>query len=187
MSEKNYTSLVNEVASGSIKAYEKLFYEFYASLVLFSEKITNDKDNSECITQEVFCKIWDNRKKLPEIKYLKTYLYTSVRNKSLTYLRDIKKFNYNGEIPDNETYDILSEIFEVEVHAELYKAIGLLPPKCKKVIRLKLKGLKDEEISSVLGVSKDTVRNHVKRGYREIRKEMKDLVYLIPVILGGLS
>lgn len=181
MPEKNYTNLINEIASGSMKAYEELFNEFYAQLVLFSEKITTDKDKSESITQEVFCKIWDNRKKLPEIGYLKTYLYTSVRNKSLTYLRDIKKFNFSTEIPDNKSYNILSEIFENEIYIELHKAIGLLPSKCKKVIQLKLKGLKDEEIASCLDISKETVRSHVKKGYREIRKELKDPMAMISV------
>ena len=182
MSNKNYIQLQRDIFNSSLSAFEKLYKEFFSTLVLYSESITKDKDKSESIIQELFCTIWDERVKILQIQSIKAYLYQSAKNRSLTYLRYNNKFEKEDVIPDVESDNILSEIFENEVYKELYDAINQLSPKCKEVFMLKLKGLSDKDISTRLDISVDTVRTHIKKGYRQLRKQMKLAILLIPFI-----
>lgn len=179
MAYTNQVELAESLKKGSKSAYDSLFREFYMPLVLYSESLTKDKDISENIVQSVFCQIWENRKELFIANTIKGYLYTSVKNKSLTHLRDNKKFDLIAEIPDKGENNIAKSILETEIYSELYSSINRLPKMCRKVLFLKLQGLKNEEIAENLGKSKDTVKSHLKNGYKLIKNDLEEVYYLL--------
>ena len=182
MVDSNYVELTKSIKNGHESAYDSLFREFYTPLVLFSVSLTNDKDISENIVQSIFCNIWESRKKLSKINNIKSYLYTSVRNKSLTHLRDIEKIDFKADFPEKEDKDITNSILEGEIYTELYSAVNKLPLMCKNVFLLKLEGLKNEEIAENIGISKETVRSHLKKGYSVIKKDLEEIYYLLPIL-----
>lgn len=79
--------LVKQVSNGDRKAYAALFHEFYTPLLLYSIKFTKNRDASEDIVQDFFCRLWEDRKRLVNDKSFHAYIYSSVRNRSLNYLR----------------------------------------------------------------------------------------------------
>lgn len=182
MGYTNHVELVESIKKGSQSAYDSLFREFYMPLVVYSESLTKDKNISENIIQSIFCDIWENRKKLSNINSIKNYLYTAVKNKSLTHIRDNRKFDLKAEIPDKGENYIANSILETEIYSELYSAINRLPKMCRNVLLLKLKGLKNEEIAENLGKSKETVRSHLKKGYKLIKNELEDTYYILPLL-----
>ncbi len=84
-------------------AFEKIFREHYPALVNFGMGYVHDRDTSEEIVQEVFLNLWQKREEISPEGNIRSYLFTSVRNRCLNYLRDHRKFR--------------SEILDLEVEA----------------------------------------------------------------------
>ncbi|MFR1242639.1 MAG: sigma factor, partial [Butyricimonas faecihominis] len=103
--------LVKQVSSGDRKAYAALFHEFYTPLLLYSIKFTRNRDASEDIVQDFFCRLWEDRKRLINDKSFHAYIYSSVRNRSLNYLRDTHSVSIEGFEKQSDE-DFLREMME---------------------------------------------------------------------------
>lgn len=168
---------VTSLVGGDKQAYASLFYEFYAPLVLYARKYVTDPDAAEDIVQEFFCRLWEERENLTRIKAFKAYLYTSVRNRSLNYLRD----KHSVSIEDykfSSGDDFLNDMMEEEIYSRLYQAVSHLPEKCRQVFMLKLEGKSNQEIADVLQVTEETVRSQLRRGRELLHKNLTDLLVL---------
>ena len=95
-----------------------------------------------------------------------------------------QKQRYRREELQESIPDISPEetLFEVELYVELDEAIETLPKKCAEVLRLKMEGYSDREISEKLGIQYETVRSHTKRGVLLIRKRFGK-IYSITLFL----
>ena len=76
-----------------IMELEKLFKEYYRPLCLYSLRFTLDTDAAEDIVQECFTALLSHRADKPV-----PYLYASVRNRSLMWLRSRKPME---ELPED--------------------------------------------------------------------------------------
>lgn len=167
-----------QLSRGDVKAYDAIFHNYYVPLVLFSNSFICDKENAEDIVSEVFCNLWSAREKYKDIAYGQSYLFSSVKNRSIDFIRSRKKMmkeplNENIELDLDE-----SDFFEIELYSKLKNIIELLPEKCSDIMRLKLDGLSDKEISEKIGVKFETVRSHQKRGFMLMRSKI-DKMYVI--------
>ncbi len=167
-----------------MKEYKVLFDTFYTSLCLFSNKYLNDIDLSKDVVQEVFIKIWDQEIVFENEFTVKSCLYTSVRNRSLDYLRSKEyktKSNFNVEdikVLETETY-LEKEVLLEEYSRIVASAVGTLPYKCKEIIKLSLKGFKNEQISEELSISMNTVKTQKRIAYQKLRPLLKGYYILI--------
>ena len=155
--------LVKQVSNGDRKAYAALFHEFYTPLLLYSIKFTKNRDASEDIVQDFFCRLWEDRKRLVNDKSFHAYIYSSVRNRSLNYLRDTHSVSIEGFEKQSDE-DFLREMMEEEVYRELYAAIQKLPERCRQIFLLKLDGEENQKIADMLQISEETVRSQLRRG-----------------------
>ena len=73
-----------------IEHFESLFYELYPRLCALADHYLNDEEQSKDIVQEAFLNLWSMKETGKNIQSMKAYLYTSVRNSSLNYLRNYK-------------------------------------------------------------------------------------------------
>lgn len=171
MSEKDEDrALLAAIAKGDRKAYEALFRKYYAPMVLFADGMLRDRAESEDVVVEFFCTLWTKRGHLKEIENGKTYLYAALRNRVVDALRERQRFRreeLTDSIPDVSPAETMEE---VELYVELERAIDNLPKKCAEVLRLRMEGKSDREISEQLGIEYETVRSHTKRGVLLIRK-----------------
>ena len=171
MSEKDEDrALLAAIAKGDRKAYEALFRKYYAPMVLFADGMLRDRAESEDVVVEFFCTLWTKRGHLKEVENGKTYLYAALRNRVVDALRERQRFRreeLTDSIPDVSPAETMEE---VELYVELERAIDNLPKKCAEVLRLKMEGKSDREISEQLGIESETVRSHTKRGVLLIRK-----------------
>ncbi|MGA9639239.1 RNA polymerase sigma-70 factor [Flavobacterium sp.] len=162
----------------SLKEYKVLFDTYYTSLCLFSNKYLKDIEASKDVVQEVFVKLWDQQIVIENDNAVKSYLYTCVKNKSLDYLKS-KTFNSCQQLSDKEleVYESDSffekELFLEEVERMVDIAINKLPYKCKEIIKLSLKGFKNNQISEELSISINTVKTQKKIAYQKLRPVLK--------------
>lgn len=171
----------------SIKEYKRLFDKLYPSLCIFANKYINDLDTSKDIVQDVFIKIWENETQFENENSVKSFLYTSVKNKSLDYLKSshVKKIkNYSIlelEKIDTESF-FLSEVIISEASILIESAINTLPNKCAQIIRLSVKNFSNAEIAEDLGISLNTVKAQKKIAYKRLKPILKNYFSLIAYI-----
>ena len=83
-----YTRLIYGVNRKDEKVWQELFDSYYESLCNHAARILLDDQVTEDIVQEVFVNLWNGTAVFENEKALTVYLYRSVTNNALKYLRD---------------------------------------------------------------------------------------------------
>ncbi|MBJ6369602.1 RNA polymerase sigma-70 factor [Snuella sedimenti] len=171
----------------TLKEYEGLFNKLYTSLCLFSNKYVTDLEASKDIVQDVFIKVWEDKIEFKNEHTIKSYLYTSVKNKSLDYLKSTRhKSTDRLAINDIEKIEkrsfFLREVVIIETSSIIDKAINSLPSKCAQIIRLSIKEFTNVQIAEELGVSINTVKTQKKIAYKKLKPLLKDYFTLIAFV-----
>ena len=135
---------------------------------------------AEEVVQDVFLKLWFERKNLQELQSLDNWLFIVARNHCL---KQLKKIAFEWKNIDDLS---ASEKLSVEEHPEdyldqnIYKslhqnAISNLTDHQKKVYELvKLQNLSHQEVATKLKISPLTVNKHLVRALKQIRKYLKE-------------
>jgi RNA polymerase sigma-70 factor (ECF subfamily) len=174
----NYIKGLNK---GDKKIFRQVFEEFYPSLILFANRYLNDSEQAEDMVQETFIGLWERRTTLYSENGLKSYLYQSVKNKSLNYIRHgkLKDRHISEELRKKNADDFESFFIEEESLRLFYKIIEELPEKQKEVVLLTLKGLNRNEIAEQLDITVDTVKYHKQKAFSILREKLKGNFYLL--------
>jgi len=145
---------------------------------------------AEDVVQDFFVSLWFKSKDLEINTSLKSYLFTSVKNRCLDYLKHTKiKENFQKQAaalsspPEASQFNLY---VETELNEILTSAIEKLPSRCREIFKLsRYKGLKNAEIARELNISKRTVELQVSNALKFLRGKLKNLLplYLIAFIL----
>ncbi|WP_418893778.1 RNA polymerase sigma factor [Limibacterium fermenti] len=160
--------------------YIKLFDEYYKSLTAVAFNYVLDRDVADDIVQETFIHLFYNIEKISDVKNLKGYLRVSVRNRCISYLKqldieDTHKILYQREMELIGDDDSDTEELSVVVN----QLLEVLPRSCKQICKLRfLDGYKIEEISKKLSLSKNTIKVQIHRGISKIKNGVPDGVTL---------
>ena len=170
--------LIEQIKSGDRSAFHGIFNEYYSDLCKFAASYVKDRDAAEDIVQDFFVRFWIGRNEISIKSSLKSYLFTSIRNRSLNYLRDNNKtikldenIDYlNNILPGNSSEDIENS----EMNLILHDAINKLPAKCKEIFYLcKIKQLSYKEIAEKLEISPKTVENQMGIAFKKLHEILK--------------
>lgn len=85
--------ILKQIKEGDVKAYEKIFRLYYSPLCQYAAGITHQMEVAEEIVQEVFYLFWKDKHELQLYHSIKSYLYKSVKNRSLQYCRHLEVRN----------------------------------------------------------------------------------------------
>jgi len=169
-----------------VHAFEDLYRQYFVRLYRFCFSILHVKEPAEEIVNDVFMNLWKRRAVLSEIGSLEAYLYVSVKNLSLNYLRD-DHFTHTVEIEERcNNYiqfnaDPETLMMSAEAVNRLRCAIERLPPRCKLIFSLvKESGLKYKDVAILLGLSVKTVEAQMTIALRRIRHAVDQyMAYLL--------
>ena len=142
---------------------------------------TKDHDTAREITQEAFISLWEKRDSIDLSKPVKTYLSTTVRNKSLNWLRDNKKFNKEileiEGLLENRPYIQPDRLVESEIREQIDRAIEELPEKCREIFVLnRFQKLKYQEIAIRLEISVKTVETQMSKALQHMRNRLEEFM-----------
>ncbi len=70
--------LVDKLQKGDLEAFDLIFKKYGDRLFGFALKYLKSKEETKGLVQNVFLKIWENRKDLKKESSLKSYLFTIV-------------------------------------------------------------------------------------------------------------
>lgn len=173
---------LRQLSKGEDKAYEQLFKYYYTPLVLFADSYLNDREQSKDSVQDIFLKLVDNKEIFASIDKLKAYLYSSVKNKCLKYIRHEKvKDKYSHHILHTEQDDdyYWERVLEEEIYRQLIQAVEELPRQTRNVYKLSLKGFRNQDIAEELDISVETVKSHKKTGKQMLKAKLGGLMSLL--------
>jgi len=182
--------LAQQLKDGNFKAYTFLMETYYQKLCGYAYVLTKDHDMAEDIVQEVFTKVWFNKKKINPKFSIKNYLFKSVYNEFIDQHRKNKRVIYL-EKKYLESMDLVVEK-ETEDFDELIKLmnaeIDKLPRKCKEIFLLnKREGLTQMEIAEYLNIAPKTIEGHMTRAFKVLSEKLRNKMDGILFLLFGLS
>ena len=163
-----------------------LYDEYYRILVTMSFRMTKSLEESEDIVQELFTRILEDQLTFENEAHIRSFLYSSVRNLTINYLRHHQvRLNHEEYIkshssPTNENDDSFQK---EELYRQLYRYIDALPKSQRDVFVLAMQGKKNNEIAEQLNISVNTVKTLKARGKKTLRDEMSPNVYLLLCLL----
>ncbi len=183
---KDEKLLVAALRLDSHEAFVRIFRHYYPNLVLFASQFIPDRLACEDIVQNIFIKIWSERKELKIKTSLRSFLITLVQNMCLDHIRHNKvKSRYASEL--HETILSLSpeeHMFYSELNKAFDDALSRMNPTLRETLLLsRHEKLKYSEIAERLGVSRRTVEDRVSKAMKFLRDNLKDYIYLIPITI----
>ncbi len=183
-------TLVQLLQKGNVAAFDSLFEVYSPKLYGFALKYFKNETDAEELVQEVFIKVWENRRTLKSELSFKSYLFTialnKIRkyfNKKATSLRYLESLQNDPEIMENQ---IMNENDYESALDQINHIIEQLPPRRREIfMKSKLEGKSSKEIAAELNISAGTVDNQVSESLRFIRTQLKfgNLALLLFAIL----
>ena len=161
--------------------FRSIFDKYYISLCMFANQYVETDALAADIVQECFVKLWQLRDDFMYVHQIKSFLYTSVRNKSLNELEHTKVMNEYAQKVQEMSKDSFfqDKVIAEESYRILVDAIEKLPPQMKSIMQLALEGKSNPEIAETLNISGETVHSQKKIAYRKLRVYLKDYYYLV--------
>ena len=164
--------------------FHSLFKELYPEMVRVAMFYVRDLPAAEDIVQEVFTRLWEKQEDLGRIENVKGYLQYAVKNRSLNYLE-------HQQVVDRYQRDYWEHLKEETEEPEEYlalvrKLVNQLPPKRKQILELNVVEEKSyQEIADELGISLNTVKDHIKKAYAFLREQARKEIpnYILYLIL----
>ena len=167
----------------NVEHFRSVFDNNFQAIVCFALRYTNnDMELARDIAQESFIELWRNNQINEDDEHIKAFLYVTTRNKALNHLKHKKvKENYireNNSLMESERF-YMNQLIEQETIGMVQNAIDKLPEQARKVVLLKLEGLKNKEIAEITGISVETVKYHKTRAFKILKENLKDKVWFI--------
>lgn len=176
ISEQQY---VEALKVDDIKAFDTLFGEYGKRLYHFAYGYLKSKEEAEEVVQEVFYRIWRNRKSLKSELSFKSYLFkiayhyilelfekTSDRISRLHEIAE-SSVSFEQKLDEKLDYGVLLERVE--------HLINRLPNRQKEIIqKRKMEGIPVKQIAREMDISPKTVENHLTQAMKNIKKGLGD-------------
>jgi len=167
------------------EAFEILFKNLYSELCIFAIKYVKNLELAEEFVQDVFFKLWMNRKHINIKQNIKSYIYTSVKNKCLIYIQHQKvKTEYAKLIFNNtsgNSYNTDERIESNELEEIIEKTLDSFPDRMKNIFILsRYEGLKYQEIANKLSISVKTVEANISKALKIFKRKLGDYLNLQP-------
>lgn len=175
-----------DIRNGNKAAYDRMFIQYWSALCEFASQFISDTEAEELV-QNMMIWIWENKETINIEKSLKSYLFSSVRNRCYNAIRDGK----TREKIHNFLYERMKDEIESpdyylanELAINIDKAISELPEKYRETfIMSRFDEMSYPEIAGKMNVSVKTVEYRMSQSLKLLRIRLKDYLPLLIFIL----
>ena len=165
--------LVKRATKGDRQSFEKLMDIYFDRLCREAYIRCKYEEDVKEIVQETIYKAYRNIRSLKEPQYFKTWLSRILINVANDYLRN--KGMVDLEL--DETSYVKEVVIEdkIEIKIDLYNAIDELEDKYKDAVILRyIDDLKIEDISKILDRPVNTIKTHLRKALKDMKKMIKE-------------
>lgn len=170
--------MLRRIAEGDMAAYKDIYNLYRHKLYSYLLHLTRSHEMTEDVVQDVFLKIWEDRKKLAQVDHFNAYFQVMIKNRSFNLLKrmameagileDIKMIDQAGVAKEGD------QIVYNELQRKLSRLVSELPEQQRIVYHMsREQGMKPDEIASQLNISVNTVKTHLSRGLNYLRKSLE--------------
>ena len=168
--------LIEMLREGEPLSFEILFQQYYARFYNFVHNLIKDSHNAEDIVQNVFMKVWINRKNLHPDQSIHNYIYVLTKHEVLNHIRDRKAYTQIERFVMSDQPSSLAvndETFQIrDLDSRIRTFIASMPEQRRKVFMLsRYKGMGNKAIADMLGLSVRTVDRHINMALTSLKKE----------------
>jgi len=168
--------LVRKLHEDDVEAFDQIFKRYGDRLYGFAFKYLKSKEETEGLVQDVFLKIWENRKKLKKESSLKSYLFTIAYHNICHLFRKKQiflKYIEESKVVETKTIDLEKQLEYQATLSQVDKLIDQLPGKQKEVfIKSRKEGKSTSEIAKEMNLSPGTVDNYISTALKLLRKQI---------------
>lgn len=172
--------LIQKVKNGDLDSLAPLFEKYHVRLYNFFLRLTQNKDISKDLTQNVFRRIISYRESYDSQWKFRSWMYQIARNVHLKHYQEnklIKPDFHEMEKLETDSKSALEEMGLEEKKSTLYEALNQLSPEQREIIELsRFQGLKYQEISEITGNSVTAIKVKVHRAINKLRELYFELV-----------
>jgi RNA polymerase sigma-70 factor (ECF subfamily) len=182
--------LVQQLKAGEAAAFDELFEIYGQKLYGFALKYLKSQTEAEELVQDVFVRIWENRKSLNSDFSFKSYLFTIALNQvrkyfkkramSLRYLASLKEDDFDLDNQTAEFVDYTSVLQRID------QVVASFPERKKQIfLKSRKEGKTSKQIAKELDITVGAVDNQISQAIKLIREALKNegLVTLLFVAL----
>lgn len=169
--------LLLKIASGDKDSFETLYHCYCDVLIEFAKKYVKSTDFADDIVQDVFVRLWEKREDLASVELIRPYLFTSVRNQTLNFLKkasrekDLKEKIIQSYKPEYDSGD--NALLHAEYIQFIERILQLLPNQTRKVFRLCRENEQSyDETALQLNISRNAVKKHMVRAHKLFREKL---------------
>ncbi|MHB1921006.1 MAG: RNA polymerase sigma-70 factor [Chitinophagaceae bacterium] len=155
-------------------AFKHFYRQHFIGLYRFCFSFLQVKEPAEEIVHDAFLNLWRMKENLAKIENQEVYLYVTVKNLSLNYLRDNRKVHLISldnlpPFPIHFSADPERMLISSQALQQINQAIDQLPNRCKLIFKLiKEDGLKYRQVAEILGLSIKTVEAQLSIALKKI-------------------
>lgn len=170
--------LVKRVRRGQSAAFDTLVHRYLRPALAVAWEFTESRDDAEDIVQEAFGRVLRGLEGFDDKRPFRPWFFTIVRNVARNTAAWRSRWGYE---PLSETLpagggDPLSDAERREVRERVEAGLEVLSPMQRTCFRLcDLEGFSSPEVAEMLGLEESTVRVHMHRARRGLRKALQPL------------
>lgn len=181
MKPEQVKDLLVRISQGDEAAFGQLFNFYYPKLIQIALAFVPGIVAAQEVVSDLFYKLIKNPKTLQNVENFDNYIFLSVKNQSLTYLKKNKNraiFDSMNQEEDYILHDLKNpenSLLSDELFRLVEKVIRELPPKRKAIYQLvKEEGKKYKEVAAILDISVKTVELQMSLALKLMRKSVKE-------------
>lgn len=168
--------LLRKLKRGDFRAYDALFMKYYKVLCLNALFFLESEEDACELVQLFFIDLWEKKHYLHLEGDVRSYCYTSVKNRCLNRRRQKEREKKREvlllEHLEHEA-DAVPPKFGEAVYRLLDDALDTLPAQRKEAIRLVfLHQKKYREAADSMGISINSLKTHLKLGLKNLRDHL---------------
>jgi len=174
MQEPTDEQLMHSYANGNAKAFDQLYARHRSALYRYFNRQVNNASTANDLYQGAWEKIIKSRSKYRKSAPFTAWMYRIAHNHLVDYYRRLKPDACieTDVLPDQQDGPAQGAI-SGEQNEQLRAEISALPAEQRNTLLLKLEtGLKMEEIASVTGVSKETVKSRLRYALDKLKRSL---------------
>ncbi|MDR1683062.1 MAG: RNA polymerase sigma-70 factor [Candidatus Symbiothrix sp.] len=169
-------------------AFHELFVQFFAPLCVFAMRYIPNKEVCKDLVQELFFKLWKNRKNIQLHSSMRNLLVSGVKNACIDYLRKqeleqsylqkMEEHYLENREKDENLYSV------VELQEMLSAALARLPEHIRHVFEQnRFEGKTYADIAEEHHLSIKTIESYMTKALKHLRTELKDYYSFVLLFL----
>ena len=171
--------LICDVQEGSHEAFRELVELHMRRVYDLAYGFVHDHDDAEDIAQEVFVKVYHSIKNFRQDSGFSTWVYRIAANTSLDRVKQRKRAVARLVLMDETQLGAVAsdpEMDHIDTSVHIERALHELPTLQRAVVILRhMEGFSTKQVSGILKCSEGTVKTHLHRGLKKMRKLLHDL------------